>query len=277
MDGTVMNDTDETIDYESLVNRARELNAAPDPVPDLTTLFAGTDEPEGGTANAAALRTLKHMPVTVPDLSRFPAAIEIDDDGNRRFLPRVGDVVVHNLFASETILTGRPYLKTTKGRVQEVHDDGTVWLWDVERQHNCCLDWRTEDTANVRWPGARARDAEADLIAAAEVALGKGLIDEAEALLSKARRMGVRAETAGEDAVAKKKVGRPRRILTAEEQAKRDDYLKRKAAGTVTRGRPKGSKNRDAEVVAEEKKKLKAERKQRRDERERKKRQRAAR
>lgn len=261
-------------DYVALRAKAAQDEAEPDPVPELGRQGRGADHDEGdegvaragSSTNAYALRLLHSRPASAPDLSRYPAAVEHGPDGPV-FVPPLGQVVVFNVHASPEVLPGRPYLKTVKGKVTAVDTvTGVVTVRDVDRKHECCLRLTTHDPAHVRWPGRRIWEAQNELTGRALALLeSTDPEDAAEALrlLQQAKGMGDRVESAGVEAVAKRKVGRPRRQRTAEELEHQRLHEERRARGEVKRGRPRGSKNRPRAVVDAEKAQRRAERRSR--------------
>lgn len=282
-----MVDADETItaaedgavldapDYRELRAKAARLDAEPDPVPSLGRQGSQgvADEPgetlsSSGGANAFALRLLHAVAATAPDLSRFPAAVDVGPDGARTFVADVGDIVVVNVFAGPDVLDSRLYLKTVKGRVTGVDTvTGVVSLFDVDRKQQTCCCFRRSDPMHLRWPGRKMREAQSELFERAQELLASDDTDsavEALKLLERAKGLGGRAESAGSNVVAKRKVGRPRRQRTPEELEKQRLHAERKARGEVKLGRPKGTKNRPKEVVDAEKLRLAKERRDRR-------------
>lgn len=260
--------------YAAMRARAAEVEAEPDPVPELGRQGRDVQEDErddgaparggeGGGANAYALKLLHRKPAVAPDLSRYPGAVDVAPDGTRALAAPVGQVVVYNVHASAEVLPGRPYLKTVKGRITGVDEDGVVSVRDVDRKQHCCFSLATHDPAHVRWPGRRIWEAQQELMARAMPLLETGDPEdstEAMRLLQQAKGMEDRVQAAGTGVVAKRKVGRPRRQRTAEELERQRLHEERRARGEVKRGRPKGSKNRDQAVIDAEKAQRRSER-----------------
>lgn len=188
-----------------------------------------------------------------PDLSKLPSAVSTAG-GLRVLIADTGDVVIYNVYA--TVLPGRPYLRTVKGRIVSVDAPrGIAWVFDVDRQHRAVLDFGSSRTPwdEVRFPAGSLKERHEQLIAEAAEAIERGDLDEAIRCRNASVRMLGRIQVAEEETSGKRRVGRPRKVRSAAELTAIAERDARRAKGEVHRGRPKGTKNRPKEVIEAEK------------------------
>lgn len=175
--------------------------------------------PESPTSFAAEMSAKEaHRLATRPNIDDLVDAVVKDELGRQILLVKPGEKLIVERFA--TILAGRPWLDTKTYTVQSIDEaTGRVRLWDDELQRQALTDYISGTKAGYRFK-----------------------------LPIKGRPM----------VTNKRKRGRPKKIVVAPAVA---------PAATVQqpvgpdgepvkrgRGRPKGTKNRDAATIAAEKK-----------------------
>jgi len=188
-----------------------------------------------------------------PDLSKLPSAVSTVG-GMRVLIADLGDVVIYNVYA--TVLPGRPYLRTVKGRITSVDAGrGIAWVFDLDRQYKTALDFGSSRVRGdeIRFPAGSLKERHDQLLEEAVAALERDDLDEAVRCRNAAQRMLGRIQTAEEETSGKRKVGRPRKVRSPDELAAIAAREERRAKGEVHRGRPKGTKNRPKEVIEAEK------------------------
>ena len=190
---------------------------------------------------------------TPPDLTQLPPAVRTEN-GFRFITAERGDVVIYNVFS--TMLPGAPHLCTVKGRILEIDaPNGVAWVFDLERQHQACFSWTRiprHPNEEIRFPAGALKERHDELVAKAAAAIEANDLDSAIRFRNESTRVMGRIRVTEDETTGKRKVGRPRRVRTEAELAAEREMAERRARGEVKRGRPKGTKNRPKEVIAEE-------------------------
>lgn len=188
-----------------------------------------------------------------PDLTRLPSAVR-DEGGLRVLLADVGDVVIYNVFS--TLLPGRPYLRTVKGRILQIDaPNGIAWVFDMDWQHQACFSWtcRPKDVnEEIRFPAGALKERHEELMTRAAAALEEDDLDVVIRLRNEAARVAALICMTEDETTGKRKIGRPRKVRTEAELAAEQERAERRALGEIKRGRPKGSKNRPKDVIEAE-------------------------
>jgi len=202
-------------------------------------------------SDAALIDRPKQPP---PDLSKLPRAVITREDWTRELVARAADTVIFNMYA-KGILPDDPFIRTVKGRITKIKDNGIVRLIDSERLHMAAFDWREIPVRGdeVRFPAGFLRDQLDEQIALAAAALEAGDVELAVAHRAAASRIEAQIALTDSTTVAKRKIGRPRRERSPEELAADKERSERRARGELRRGRPKGTLNRPKEVIEREK------------------------
>ena len=157
-----------------------------------------------------------HRLATRPNIDDFADAVVRDELGRYVLLVRPGEKLIVERFA--TILPNNPWLDTKTYTVQSVDEaTGRVHLWDDELQRTALTDYIAGTKAGYRFK-----------------------------LPIKGRKVS-----------SKRKRGRPRKVVAAAPVAQPTTAPTTNPDGTPVkrgRGRPKGAKNRDREIIVAEKK-----------------------
>ena len=182
--------------------------------PDDTVAPAADETPSAYVTKAAAKEAARLA--TRPNIDDLVDAVVKDDLGRQILLARPGEKLIVERFA--TILPGRPWLDTKTYTVHSVDEaTGRVHLWDDELQRTALTDYIGGTAVGYRF----------------------------------------KLPTKGRAVVAsKRKRGRPKKVVTNLPAPPQQPAQAANPDGTPAkrgRGRPKGAKNRAADVIAAEK------------------------